>query len=51
LVIERVGITLRLATVGIGDGGDSETDDVELVIDEVCGARVEIDGGTILVFG
>ena len=51
LVTERVGIALRLATVGTGDGGDSETDDVELVIDEVCWVRVGADGGTILVFG
>jgi hypothetical protein len=51
LDIERVGITLRLATAGTGDRGNSETDDVELVIEEVCCVRVGIDGGITLVFG
>ncbi len=49
--IERVGITLRLVTAGTGDRGNSETDDVEVVIDDVCCERVGIDGGTTLVFG
>ena len=43
-------MTLRLATVGMGDDGNSGIDDVELVIDDVCCVRVEIDGGTTVVF-
>ncbi len=49
--IERVGITLRLATTGTCDIGNSETDDVELVIDDVCCERAGIDGWTTLVLG
>ncbi len=48
--IERVGIILRLATVGTGDRGNSEIDDVEFVIDDVCCVRVGIDGGIAPVF-
>jgi hypothetical protein len=48
--IERVGIILRLATVGTGETGNSEMDDVELVIAAVCCVRVGIDGGTTPVF-
>ena len=48
---ERVGITLRLATVGTGEREDSETEDVELVMEEVGCVRVAIDGATMLLFG
>ncbi len=48
--IERVGIILRLATAGTGDRGNSEIDDVEFVIDDVCCVRIGIDGGIALVF-
>jgi hypothetical protein len=50
LAIERGGITLRLATVGTGERGNSGIDDVEFVIDDAGCVRVGIDGGITLVF-
>lgn len=48
---ERGGITLRLATVGTGDVGNSVIDDVDVVIDDVGCVRDGIDGGITLVLG
>lgn len=47
---ERVGITLRLATVGTGDEDNSETEDVDEVMDDEGCVRAGIDGGITLVF-
>lgn len=50
LPMDRVGIALRLATVGTGDAGISATDDVEVVtLMDDC-VRLATAGGTTLDF-